>query len=252
MADNDSFVATTSQGTKRMSLSLLKQVFGKLFAPAPLSKNLTLYVNAATGSDSNDGLDAGRAKRTVAAALSLVPKDLGLRLVIINAIGVFDETVNLRSFENGIIELVGDGSTQINRGINVSACTAPIKLKSINLSGNGLDQVVGITYSTYVSLSSCNIDAAAALNKYGVTVNDGGFIYIYDVSVNHAERALVCGSGIMDVRNVTGADNEIGLIAGNPSGGAAGIILATSSNLGATTEIAKHFGGVVFKEGVLV
>lgn len=33
MADNDSFVATTSQGTKRISLSLLKQVFGQLFAP---------------------------------------------------------------------------------------------------------------------------------------------------------------------------------------------------------------------------
>ncbi|MGO5113618.1 pyocin knob domain-containing protein [Candidatus Avoscillospira sp. LCP25S3_F1] len=34
IAESDSFVVTTSQGTKRMSLSLLKQVFGKLFAPS--------------------------------------------------------------------------------------------------------------------------------------------------------------------------------------------------------------------------
>lgn len=33
MADSDSFVATTSQGTKRISLSLLKQICEKLFAP---------------------------------------------------------------------------------------------------------------------------------------------------------------------------------------------------------------------------
>lgn len=35
MADSDSFVATTSQGTKRISLSLLKQIFGKLFTAKP-------------------------------------------------------------------------------------------------------------------------------------------------------------------------------------------------------------------------
>ena len=87
LTDSDAFATVTAAGIKRTPLSLLKQVFGKLFAPAPLSKNTTYYVNATTGSDSNDGLTQSRAKRTIQAVLNNLPKDLGGMTVVIYLYG---------------------------------------------------------------------------------------------------------------------------------------------------------------------
>lgn len=83
MADSDSFLVTTAAGTRKTPLSWLRG----LFAPAPLGKNTNYYVNATTGSDSNDGLTQSRAKRTIQAVLNNLPKDLGGMTVVIYLYG---------------------------------------------------------------------------------------------------------------------------------------------------------------------
>ena len=74
--------------------------------------NLTLYVDAALGNDSNDGLTAGTALATIQAAVNKVPKYLVHAVTVSVAAGTYPETVRIEGFVgSGTFTLQGGATT---------------------------------------------------------------------------------------------------------------------------------------------
>lgn len=128
------------------------------FAAAPLGRNLTLYVNATTGDDSSDGLTASTAKKTITAAISIIPKDLGSNQVTVNIEeGVYDEALRIEGFrgelENAIYIKgafnVPDDQTRRVTAIRVSGCNCGVQIDGMCVTGSLFN------YGIY-SDASCN------------------------------------------------------------------------------------------------
>ena len=259
MADSDSFLVTTAAGTRKTPLSWLRG----LFAPAPLTKNLTLYVNASTGSDSNDGLDPGRSKRTIQAAVNAVPKLLqGYRAIINIADGSYDEVVSITGFLGG--QGIGDGYLS-SSGI---ALRGETKEKTI------IRAIVVETPGTRVSFSNLTVGFAGG-SSYGVAVMANSNLYMTNCIIDHnstytgeatkagviASNCLIALSGC-SIRTVNGDaaasvlcgvmqifDSEI--TSDTLGISSAGIAILGNTSITAETDTQKASGGIVFKDGVL-
>ena len=222
------------------------------FAPAPLDKILTLYVNATTGSDSNDGLDAGHAKRTLTAALSLLPKDLGGKSVTINLSGTFDDVMNIQDFCHGDLTLQGEEGAHAvftNAAILYSNDVL-LTLNDIDLSGSYSSHVAVIRDNKSVMIDNSVMDAAAGGN--GPMMRRNGYVLIRDCTINNASRtALLANSGIVSIINLSGSNNGIGILAGNSFYKENGIAIASNITIAATAKFSIQQGGVLFHDGIL-
>ena len=262
MADSDSFVATTSQGTKRISLSLLKQVFGKLFAPVPFDKNLTLYVNAATGSDSNDGLTAEQPKKTIMSAVNAIPKNLGGYKAEINiAAGTYPEAVMMEGFyganysNNFGISLIGADMDTVNitGGIAGLGCRVPLRITDLSVSGSLSGNVVSARQCTFLSCASCSIDGSGIIVGSSAVYFEMSNASIYYTTISNTQGAAVLGTaGTLYVNDLSGNSNSIGIQAGSDGNALPALIVAGTVNLTAETKYKKVRGGVVLENGVLV
>lgn len=221
------------------------------FAPAPLGEDLTLYVDAASGSDDNDGRSQTQALFTLRAAMGRVPTNLGQHSVTINIAGTFYEQLQIVGYFCGSIQILGSGTSSIANGVLVNLCTASITIREINISGNVYGMSVYIGDCVSVAINRCNIDGANATSKIGIS-QTGGMLCVLFGSVNNCARAISVDSGVASVYNTTGTGNEIGLQAGSLASGKAGIILSFSTSLGASTATAKVAGGIIFTEGAAV
>lgn len=222
------------------------------FTPAPLDQDLTLYVNADTGDDSNDGLSEAHAKCTLAAALELVPCDLGMNTVKIYAVGTFYEPLLLRNYRGGYLFIYGDSQTKLTRGVTISYCTSYVELKHLNMSGNMYGNILDIAQTLYTTINSCNIDASEAANGVGVYLQKGGTCHLTLCNISNASVAISCSGGIMRASRVGGSDNSIGYAAGNTVSGCSGTIYIHQNQMSATVQTSKEAGGIVFLEGEIV
>jgi hypothetical protein len=100
------------------------QLMGTKGGDIILTDNRDYYVNGTTGLDSNDGLTAGTAFRTIqkAADTVYILKDLaGYTVTIHVATGNYPETVDLRNWRgNGTVMLIGNETTPANCHINAT------------------------------------------------------------------------------------------------------------------------------------
>lgn len=85
---------------------------------------LVIHVNADTGNDSNDGLTNSRPKKTIAAAMQLLPK-VSPRRRVLAIVGNFNESVSFNNFVGGEIGVLcyntGTNSAKI-KGLHFELC----------------------------------------------------------------------------------------------------------------------------------
>jgi hypothetical protein len=130
-----------------------------------LSANLNLYVNASTGSDSNNGLSSAAPFLTLQKAINVLYQtyDLAGYTVTINSTGAFSQGVNLgglvpgASGASGIVFEFSSGSTVTSSTLNTFQC-----------SGGGFTIQGPVTITC----------TSAAPAGYGVSADGGGSISI--------------------------------------------------------------------------
>ena len=220
------------------------------FAPAPLSSNLTLYVNGSTGSDSNPGTQSAPFA-TITAALNAIPKNLGGYTATINiAAGTYNEEITIRGFCGGgvgnlkAITFIGSGTSTVISGS--IAINDNISIYINNLEVNGY--IVAYN-SGFLHLGSLTVTSATtfAINSVGTT------LACYNVTVNNSNgNGIVIGAATAFLFSTSGQVSGIGIIAGRDSDGLPGLVVTNSSNITATTKYSKVRGGAIIENGVLV
>ena len=205
------------------------------FAPAPLDRNLTLYVNADSGNDSSDGLSAGSAKRTITGALNTLPRDLGGYTATIKLYGgtltADTYSINENRTRNGIVCIDGtnmDSGAQIVGDMRLAG-RCDWELTNVRLKGNHID----------VANSVVRVETIGGFTMHGENVIDGnsnlqngirilsadGTACIYDVTFRDCNiavstvpanykwrRCIVCAVG-----ECSGINNYTGLYASHAS-----------------------------------
>lgn len=150
---------------------------------------MVIYVNAATGNDSNNGLTAATAKKTIAAAMNLMPR-VSPRRRYLYMIGDFNEFVSFNGFiggEIGILCLNNGVNTAKIKGLTFENC-AVSRYHLYNFSIGDFDAnnpVNGYPLrfykcSGYANCAYINI----ASRVYGVTIEEGsGYYYLENIKI---------------------------------------------------------------------
>ena len=230
------------------------------FASAPLSSDLTLYVST-TGNDSNDGLSAGTAKRTIQAAVDSIPKNLGGHSVTIEiADGDYTDAgpVSLYGFFGGSSQR-GDAPELLFRGASrdgtivgsISAVLPGIRGCITNLSVSVTDRSSGIYWVGHCRVWRANVNVTYDGYGYGIGAGDG-FMILEDVCSN-GPNAAVSTAGILYVNNLSGASVTAIIVGGSSPFAQPAFAIVNNNTVEATsTKYAKYSGAVIFENGVLV
>ena len=106
-----------------------------------LAADLTLHVNATSGDDSNDGLTAATALKTISAALAKIPRDhAGHKVTIALANGTYS-AVTVSGLIDTSLTITNENSSNVSSvivpGITISGClNAFLTVSYITLTGN--------------------------------------------------------------------------------------------------------------------
>lgn len=220
------------------------------FAPAPLTRNLTLYVNADTGSDSNDGLIAERPKKTIRAAIDAIPKNLGAGQAIVNiAAGKYDENVIISGFFGGAsayapVQIVGAGigTTEINGFFYIQNTT----ISSIRaLTINGYFRVYNAKAVLKDILISYNTQYWSIDSLYSE-------LWLYHVQINNSTGSGIRSVGAIYVYSIVGTVSGVGVTIGSVADGLPGLCVIRTNSIDAGTKYQKAVGSAIIENGVLI
>lgn len=216
------------------------------YAQTPrLTVDVTLYVDASTGSDANPGTQQ-EPFATIMAALDSMPRDLGGRnLKIQLAQGRYEENVSVTGFSNGNLSISGDsGHPELYYVKGISATAIP-RMSVAGISTGHIDgymvQQLDVGFSNFEQL----------VKTIGFAAGYGSNATLYRVDFkNFEETAISVWSGSrLAAGTCTGSGNSIGVKV-HASDGFPGFAMLNSCNFGATTEIQKNYNSIVFKDGV--
>ena len=205
------------------------------YAQTPhLTSNVTLYVNAFTGSDSNPGTQQAPFK-TIQAAVDALPKDLGESRATINiAAGTYEEDVLIQGFYRGGsildlwnnsigLDITGTGEDTVVRSITFSNNLIPcIRCKTLEISG-GVDRGgnsapgtsgVIVKNCTFVELNNISVSGCAngvVVGNYAVS--GGTTAWLSSCTISSATTtALYClGSNTVFANLLGGSGNAVGI-----------------------------------------
>lgn len=144
-------------------------------APKYTTANLTYYVDATNGSDINDGLAAGsgRAFKTIAKAVSMIPMIVNHTVTINVAAGTYNESIYLRGFlGRGSITINGGNSTAtavnyiITGTVSVFYCSCTINVTGFNSTDTTHNNFAGAC-CVDVNFVYC-VSTVAAPSCYGI------------------------------------------------------------------------------------
>lgn len=229
------------------------------FAAGSLTKNLTLYVDAATGDDGNDGLAPERSKKTIMAAVNAIPKNLGGHNVVIEiADGDYTgETLSISGFYGGAnfstrdAEIVLQGESR--EGTLVGQITSLLQGVQLCI------KAMSITTSNYpgiFAVGNCRVvDVSVTVTKDGWAsgiANQGGTMIVQDVVV-HAPSVALTTTGILFANNVSGtSEMAVGAGAASPYQ-QPGLAIVNNITVEATgSKYGKSYGAIIFENGELV
>ncbi len=222
------------------------------FAPAPLHTTLTLYINADTGNDSHSGLSAAQAKKTLAAMLASIPRDLGGNTVTIHLCGTFSEQLTFQDFHNGELLLSGSPESPAvftNSG-TVNLNNAHITLQYLHISGSQFTHALVLRDNQSIALVECTFDASSGGN--GPLLQRNGNALLNNCVINNAANvALLSNSGVVAILNLSGSNNGVAIKTGNSFYKESGITLVTGISIGANIQFQIETGGVIFNNGEL-
>lgn len=178
------------------------------------TSDLTYYVNANTGSDSNDGLTSGTAFRTIQKAVNMIPDVVKNNVTINVADGVYDEGIICNKLcEGATIFLVGNKVLPQNVRINwfFNVCSK-ISISGFEAISNTEASFI-TNQSTYTEFQSCistsdtkNAQKTGFANHGGCVIRDGCIIS----NKLSAIYTGYCGNTIVE-QPITGNNNTYGL-----------------------------------------
>jgi hypothetical protein len=213
--------------------------------PQKTTADITYYVNASTGLDTNDGLTSGAAFKTIAKAVSMLPQTIQHNVTIQLAPGTYAETVNLYGYNGGGTINIKGGNT-LGESVNyiVKNVYTWLVLCRTVIMGITTNSTTDNHFQVYITsctvIQNCNSTIVAG-NLHGVYANGGGTVNLYYNNFSYKGGALVAsyGSTIISEGN-TGSGNTTALIADR-----GGVIDKVGTQpTGTTAEIASN-GGVI-------
>lgn len=212
-----------------------------------LTGNMTLYVDATSGSDTNSGTQQSPFA-TIGAALNSLPRDFGGRDVKIQlAQGRYDEQVNIKGFHNGNLEINGDSKNANLYYVRTISATAIPRLKVVGISTSYINGYIVQS----LDVGDCNFEKVT--DNTGLLSSFGSNATLYKVDFkNYGDAAIsVWSGGRLSAGSCTGSGNAVGIKV-NSGDGFPGFAILNNCNFGATTEIQKNYSSIVFKDGVQV
>ena len=194
--------------------------------------NITIYV-ATTGNDSTGNGTSANPYKTIAKALSMLPKNLaGLNVTVYISAGTYAEAVSIKGFAGGVLRLSGASSNVTLNSLSIEE--AVVSAVSLPLT---LTAAVGLIVTEVGSFNTTG-NVTTTGSSVGANINSGGVARIAGTH-NHSGggTAVSCsGNGLYNANSITGSGNL------QASGG--GVISSGSSTLSrsATTGGRIHIG----------
>jgi len=178
--------------------------------------DLTYYVNASTGSDSNSGLSAGTALLTIMAAINKIPSVVNHVVTINVAAGTYAETVVVNGFTgSGTFTISGDTIVSASRSISnftIARSIVPITITGFNILATS---IAGMFVASCVDVTFNYINCiSSALTSYGTASSSSNVRIQNSVISNHNQAGIAMGNGTLYLFNCTGTGNICGLYAG--------------------------------------
>lgn len=175
------------------------------------SADITYYVRT-DGSDSNDGSanTAAKAFKTIAKALSMLPKIGEHARIVSVASGTYDEAVVVSGFSGGgSVNVTGSGVTV--RSLSVIRCSAFVSTPGIIANTTTAD---AFTAYHAVGVNFTGVIATGVTSSYCGLVADSSNVYIADSTLSNKKYGLFASfnSKIISVNN-SGTGNGVGLFA---------------------------------------
>lgn len=230
---------------------------------APMSADLTLYVNASSGNDGNDGLSSSKAKKTIMAAINAIPKNLGKYIATVNvAAGTYNESITITGFfagdGNGTASIRIDGASQseviINGGIYASGCACKVDVLDVTINGaNSFGSCVHCYncmwfFCMNLTINGSNATTDKIFTCFYCTASARNIV----MNGKSGTSSFVTGSGILLLDNVSGKNNYLGIHAGISAAATPGLVLVGANTMECTVKYRKQFGGAIIENGVLV
>ena len=199
-----------------------------------LTSNVTLYVNASAGSDSNPGTSS-QPFATIQAAINALPKTLGQYGATISvASGSYEEDVILYGFSGGVnisdtqrysgLSITGSNASSVTvRSIRAINCSVSnILISYVTISG-GISSTQGnfsqgggvlIQNCPSVTLSAVSVENCTIGLLVGAYYTSGGStVFLNSVSFSNCTNVAVWAQGQQNLflLNASGSGNSIGL-----------------------------------------
>lgn len=204
----------------------------ELYTTDAARADVTIYVST-SGSDSGEG-SSGSPYATISKALSVLPKNLNGKNIIVNiAAGTYADDILVDGFNNGVLILKASGSVSV-RSLLVRNATLRVEINSFTVT-TGVAGAGIIAYD-----NGCIIftgDVVTQSSTQGIVANSGS------IQVSGTARISNVNTGISATNNgnvfafaVTGSGIGTGMIASNGGVIAYGTFSATiSTAISATT-----------------
>ncbi|MGE7613537.1 hypothetical protein [Paenibacillus sp. NPDC101420] len=224
--NDEAYINMLKIGTGKINNATLDQLYG---VTAPIqgqlnervkqtTASITYYVRS-DGNDNNTGLSntAGAAFKTIAKAVSMLPKIGEHSRSIKIAAGTYAEAIDLKGFGgSGPIEIaslgtLASGVTNVQR-VNVVGCSSQITLIGITSTAT-TDNAFDVIACTWVWLSNCYALSGGGGTTYGVCAYGSNVIVSNGIYSNKGGAIWSRNSSNVFATNIQGANNSIGYLA---------------------------------------
>lgn len=137
------------------------------------TSDYTIYVNGSTGNDANSGLTASTAKKTIQAAVDIVPTQLRCNVTIKIAAGIYYESVRVYGISSsGTIYLTGFDGNYLKLLGDESWTTASVTAPNVRILGSDTDSTVAPKTRLY----GINAHNCSAVQFEGLSLENAGSI----------------------------------------------------------------------------
>ena len=249
IVDDNTVMSPTQSNAESGSIIYRNGVQISPYVP-PVVDSVTVYLNASTGSDANNGLSVDKPMGTVAAALKKYSTCANICLQF--AAGTYDIGI---SAENKRITLVGEdtATTILNGRVDIAGCTLSIASLTVSASGYSTKGVIRASTGSHVYGYHANISVSSGTAQYTdpclfITTSSQCYLDGATITVTIDDASEV--SSVIAVRSSGGSVVGLGYckISSTICASTTGEIKTIGSTVGGTK---IESGGVIYVNGAL-
>lgn len=217
---------TSADGVRNTDLNRMEENSRVLYLER-LRGRPTITVSL-SGDDTNGTGTSGAPYRTIAKAISSLPRDLngfGATIYIASA-GAYAETVEVKDFTNGTITISGPANATISiMGLNIENCNVQVSNIALSVYSTGI--FVGVNGSLVSASGSIAVTAGGVTARYGAVIE-----VTTSLTVSNADRAVQAQYGAtISVATLAGTNNAVGIYAYNSTVYISNLILAATARI---------------------